>query len=467
MTGSSGGASDQGSDQNNDWYEKVKFGLLALSFSFVVAAYTIAKELKDSIFINIVGREYLAKAKLTVVFVLIPAVFLYSYLVDKFRRYQLLSFYCYLYGISLFACAVLLGSSSIGLYNTDTSPWRLYGWLFYFLLEGFSPFIVGVFWAFMNSIANPKEAKNYYGLIVAGSKLGGMTGALFSWYLLSNLSMLAWFGISSNDVVAHQFLLGTVAVLLLFVPVIVKFMMKSVPGHLLHGYEAVYQAEKAKGKEGAQKTGIISGLKMLVKSPYILGVFSLVLFYESLNVVLNFQRLALLQGQSKSIAGFTASLFLQRFWMHFFGFILSIIGAKVLMKRLGERACLLVVPALISCLLVYFLVVQTPQSILYVFIGLGSINYSLSHPLRASLYIPTMKDVKFKAKSWIDTFGTKLSKASGSIFADVVKYIIPGTSAFFLVYGSFFAVLMGLWFSVSYLLGRKYESAVSNNEIIQ
>jgi len=143
------------------------------------------------------------------------------------------------------------------------------------------------------------------------------------------------------------------------------------------------------------------------------------------------------------------------------------LGTRVLMKKFGERVSLLAVPFLISLLLIYFLVLQTPQAMLNVFIGLGAVNYSFSHPLRESLYIPTLKDMKFKAKSWIDTFGTKLSKASGSIFSDLTSTLIPGTSMFLFAYGTFFAMLMGLWFIIAYLLGKRYETAVSKNEIIQ
>ena len=112
------------------------------------------------------------------------------------------------------------------------------------------------------------------------------------------------------------------------------------------------------------------------------------------------------------------------------------------------------------------MLVQTPQAMLYVFIGLGSINYSLSSPLRESLYIPTMKAVKFKAKSWIDTFGTKVSKAFGSVVVDIVQHFFAETSILGLVYGAFFSSLMGLWFVVSFFLGKKYQSAVAKNEII-
>jgi AAA family ATP:ADP antiporter len=39
----------------------------------------------------------------------------------------------------------------------------------------------------------------------------------------------------------------------------------------------------------------------------------------------------------------------------------------------------------------------------------------LSSTLGAILYIPTTKDVKFKAKSWIDMFGGRAAKSVGSM----------------------------------------------------
>ena len=67
-------------------HERLKFILLTISFAFVLGSYTIAKELKDSIFVSIVGKSYLPTAKLLVIFLLIPAALGYSRLVDVFRR---------------------------------------------------------------------------------------------------------------------------------------------------------------------------------------------------------------------------------------------------------------------------------------------------------------------------------------------------------------------------------------------
>jgi len=445
-------------------YEKLKFLLLSIAFCLVIGAYTIVKELKDTVFVGIVGKMYLPDAKFLTIFFLIPAALLYASLVDNIRRYQLLSFYCFLYGAILLFFAYILGSPEHGLDNTQTSPWRIFGWIFYLVLEGFSPFVVGVFWAFANSVSNPEEAKMSYATMVTASKLGGMATALFAAYMMYNLRSLPYFNFS--DTVAHQILLGGSACLLLVVPIVIYFLMRMVPGRYLHGYEKVYKLEKKNSKEGVANTGMFSGLQVLLESPYILGIFALVFFYESLNVVLNLERISVLKTSTSSMAEFTGAMFMQRFWMHFYGFLFSYLGVRFLMKRYGEKACLIMIPALVSLLLIYYMMFQTADAMLHVAIGLGVINYSFSHPLRESLYIPTLKDMKFKAKSWIDTFGTKLSKASGSVFVRYAQNAIPGTPQFYTIYLGFFSLLITAWFITAYLLGRRYEKAVESNEII-
>lgn len=453
----------------NNKHERLKFALLTLSFAFIIGSYTIAKELKDSIFVSIVGKEYLPMAKLLVIFLLIPAAMIYSRLIDVLRRYQVLAVYSLLYGVILAVFTFFLGHQTIGLYNTDASSHRLFGWLFYFVLEGYSPFVVGVFWAYLNSVSSPEEAKNCYPIMVAGSKIGGIATALFAWYLLDHSMILNCFGNLNHDVVAHQILMAIVSFMLLCVPVILWALLRYVPGHYLHGYEAVYQMEKHHQKQDSQKgatASILSGVKLLLESPYILGIFGLVFFYETLNVVLNFQRIGLLKDAATSMASLTAAMFWQRFLMHLYGLILAFFGVQFLFRIFGVRRCLFMVPFCITGLLIFFLFTSSADSVVYVFLGLGTINYSLSSPLREALYIPATKDMKFKAKAWIDTFGTKFSKGFGSLFASMTSFLAVSGVALTSIYIGFFSLLMIMWFATSWLLGKKYEKAIRNNEII-
>nr|MBP7854532.1 hypothetical protein [Candidatus Babeliales bacterium] len=453
---------------NFDKHERLKFVLLTLVFALVIGSYTIAKELKDSIFVSIVGKEFLPTAKLLVIFLLIPAAMGYARVVDALRRYQVLAFYSLFYGITLACFTLFLGHPTIGLYNTVVSGNRLFGWIFYCVLEGYSPFVVSVFWAYLNSVSSPTEAKNSYPLMVAGSKVGGILVSLFACYMLGHVDTLRWLGNVNHDVVAHQILLGIVSCMLLCIPVFLYFLLKYVPGKYLHGYEAVYRMEKRQEHEQESKTEVtpkvstLSGIKMLFSEPYMLGIFGLVFFYETLNVLLGFQRIGLLQKASSSIADLSAAMFWQRFEMHFWGMIFALFGVQFLLRKFEVRRCLLMVPVIISFLLFFFLFTNNADSVSLVFISLGVINYSLSYPLREALYIPTPKDIKFKAKAWVDSFGTKFSKGFGSMFANMTSFLPLGSAALLTIYIGFFSVLMLMWFVTAWLLGKKYEQAIKH-----
>lgn len=443
-------------------HERLKLLLLTLTFFFVIAAYSIIKELKDSIFVVVVGKGYIPYAKYASMVILVPAILFYSMLVDRLRRYHLLYVYSIFYGLFGLIFAFLLSHPTIGLANTDSSPYRIFGWLFYFFVEGYSPFMVSVFWAFANSVTDPAEAKKNYGLMVSGSKLGGMMSAGLAWMILSHSNPLAAY--ISSDIARHQLLLGFSSLMVLVVPFTIMALIKNVSGRYLHGYEAAYLVEKERRKAGEEKTGLFAGLYMFIKYPYLLGIFCMVFFYEVVNTVLNYQKIGIAQANSACVSDISALLFQIMFWTHMIGFLISLLGTKPLLERLGERLCLLLIPIATGLLLFYFMFNYTPFGLLSVFIIMRAINYGFSYPVRESLYIPTVKEIKFKSKSWIDAFGAKFAKTGGSSFNLFAEYL--GEGIIFNVYMLFFATIIGVWTFAAYLLGKRFDKAVSNNEVI-
>lgn len=439
--------------------ERIKLLALTLSFFFIIGAYTISKELKDIVFSEIVGKEYIWLAKLISIVLLVPSILIYSKFVDTLRRYQLLSLYSFIYGAVGLFFAFLLGHPTIGLPNTEVNQYRIFGWLFYFFIEGYSPFVVSVFWAFSNSINSPESAKKNYAIMVSGSKLGGMVMAAFAYALLS-IKSTAFI----TDTGRYQLLLGAASLLLLCVPVIIYGLVKLVSGRFLHGYEAVYQVEKQRAKTGESETGVLSGLSMLIKYPYAFGIFLIVLFYEVIQTILNFQRLGIAKESAATVSEFGASLFAMIFFVHFIGFIISIVGTKVLLERLGEKRCLLLVPISTALLFFYFKIMSTQFAFFVFLIGIRSIHYAFSYPVRESLYILTVKEIKFKSKSWIDAFGAKFAKASGSIFNGFTAGF--SASMFLAAQSMLFSGIIALWVVVAYLLGSRFEKAVARNEVI-
>lgn len=443
-----------------DVSDRVKVAFLSIFYFLVVGAYTIARELKDSIFTSVVGKEYVPTAKILVMFALIPAVLLYAKLVDRMRRLQLFALCSAFFGVGGICIVYLLGHPVIGLYNTDASPFRIFGWLVYFFVEGYSPFLVSVLWAFVNSVSSPEGAKKSYPLIVAASKLGGILTSGFAWYVLHK-NVVHYAASIDHDVYIHQIILAVSSIMLLCIPFLVWFMIRMVPMSQMHGYEAAYQAEQ---KHEGEKVGMFSGLVLLFKYPYVLGIFSMVFFYEVTNTVLSFLRLGVAQSYAKSLADMSSVLFGMIFITHVVGLFISLLGTRALLRNLGERVCLMLVPLMIGSALLCLMLYPTLWVFITAYVALKAINYAFSWPVRESLYVPTVKDIKYKSRSWIDVFGGKFARATGSIFNQTIVRL--GDSLALTAQSFFFAGVIGFWFLAAYLLGRRFEWAVEHNEVI-
>lgn len=449
--------------EEKEYYERKKFIILGCTFFFVIGAYTIMQALRDSIFGHIVGSYWVNLARFGSLGILMPAIIGYSKLVDKLRRYYLLCFYAMFYAFFGLVFAYFLSDPIIGIPNTNASPNRWFGWLFYFFVEGFAPFVVSVFWAFVNSVSSPANAKRRYGNIAACSKVGGMLSAFMCWMLL------VWKDSTGNaifsDATNHQVIMFFASLFLCGIPVMIFYLMRVIPGRFLHGYEAAYQAEKMKKKIGKSETGVFAGIKMLIKYPYVMGIFGMVFFYELLSTVLSYLKLRVAQENSETVSGVSAILFQIVFLTHFTGFLISVFGTRVLLNKLGERICLLLIPIMMAIVLtIFMLYTASPMAIVMAFVLLKAINYAFSWPVRESLYIPTVKEIKFKSKSWIDAFGAKFAKSAGASFNMLAGWM--GPALFMPSYAVFFIIVIVCWYITAYLLGKRFDFAVRHNEVI-
>lgn len=448
-----------------DPHDRVKVLLLSLMYFLIVGGYTLARELKDSLFVHIVGKDYIPTAKIASMIILIPAILFYSKLVDLMRKHSLLYFYTIFYGIVGLIITYYLGHPTIGLANTVVSKYRVFGWLIYFFIEGYSPLVVSLFWAFVNSVTAPDAAKNNYPPMIACSKLGGMLTAAFALWLLSRhpVTNEQFF----SDLVNHQILFLVAWGFLLLVPVVVYVLMNKVPSRYMHGYEAAYQAEK-KGIAAGDGNGVVgrlfSGLTLLFQYPYVLGIFGMLFFWEVVSSVFSYERLGVGQSIAMNISDYTRFLFEGGFWIHVTGLLIVTFGTRFIVTYFGERRSLVLLPLMTGVLLLYYLSVKTAGAVLFAFVTMRALNYAFATPLRESLYIPTTRDMRFKSKSWIDAFGSKFAKAAGSfynVFINVLSPSMAGTAN-----ATFFALIIGIWVVAAQLLGKRFEKAVKNNEVI-
>jgi len=444
------------------YYERLKLFFLSITFFMVIAAYSILRDLKNSIFSSVVGADYIPYVKIFVLIFLVPAILFYSKIVDKIRRYNLLIIYSVLYAVLCLVFAFFMLDPVSGLQNTNQSPYRLMGWLFFFFVEGFSPFVLGVFWAFSNSINSPESAKNNYGIMVSGSNLGGMFSTGLGWLFLG-VHSVPFLG-KLTDAGKISVLLVFVSICLFMIPLVISALMRLVPGRYLHGYETAYKVEKERGKTGKAKTGVFAGLWMILKYPYVLGIFSMIFFYEVLNTIMSLLRIKVAQSATASVAQMTQFLLGWVFIMQLAGFFIALIGTSTLLRKLGTKTCVMLIPISMGGMVLVYIMGATPLVLMATYTLMKMINYAFSSPVRESLYIPTLKDIKFKSKSWIDAFGSKFAKASGSTVNIAMGYM--GPALLMPVYSLLFAIIIGAWFVAALLLGIRFDKAIEDKEVI-
>jgi len=451
-----------GSVSDKQSSSRLKLFLFGTVYFLIIAAYTILRDLKNSVFMGIVGKEYIPWAGVVVMLLFIPAILLYSKLVDKIRRYRLLVWYSLFYAFVTLIMAFFVAHPTIGINNTDQSPYRLFGWLFYFFVEGFTPFVLSVFWAFVSSVTKPDEAKKNYSIMVGGSKVGGILSAGLSWWLLSAATIPLVGVLSGNAKI--QVLLVISSLFLFAIPLVISILMRKVAGYHLHGYEAVYKVEKQRSKEDKADTGVFAGLKMFTKHPYVLGIFSMIFFYDMLAKILSYLRLHVAALSGSSVSDVSLFLFQWVFVVQAVGLVISLLVTGPMLRKFGVRTCLLFIPILMAIGSFFFFVSSTINLIMIGYVITKSTHYAFSIPVRELLYIPTLKEIKFKSKSWIDAFGAKMAKSSGAT-VNIATMWLPSSLAYPAL-GGLFTVMIGLWCVVAFFLGARFEKAVKNNEVI-
>ena len=439
---------------------RLKVFFLAVTFFLLTACQAIWRPMKMSIFLRIVGVQSIPTAKILLMFPIIILIFIYSHLVDWLRRHQLLYVFTLFHGGVGIILYFFLAHPVYGIANTDQSSTRLFGWIFYFFMESFGAFMSATFWGFANSINKPSDAKNHYGILVSGSKIGGVLGAGLLYFFTTHT-------MSADHVLLPNFLLF--GCFLLFAAAgMIYLLMKKVPGYYMHGYEAAYQIEKLKAREhikerstvSSRLKNMISGLWVIIKNPYVFGIFSLIMSYEIIIVIIDYIVANVASSTNNTTSELTAYYALYYMSMHAVGLAIAFFGTAPLQRILGIRLSLFACPIISIMLLITTFFYPTPSVLLIVLIILRALNYGLNHPTREALFIPTTKEIKFKAKAWTDAFGSRLAKASGS---GLNKFILQGVVTTSAAFG---IALAGVWIVITYFLGKTFQDAIDNKKVI-
>jgi len=437
--------------------ELKKFGILSVAMMLVIGNYWMLRVTKDALFDMLVGyRQWQPVAKMFSIVAMVFIVLGYSKLVDILSRQRLIYLMCSLYGGAFIILSYFIANPEIATLS-ETSilypyvawiPGKAIGWFSYVLLESYGSLLIAIFYAFVASVITTGSAKKGWGMLASIIQFGTISGILVSMFFVPKAGLQI------------VYFIGGFVVLL--APFVIKFYLKVFPKDI----ESVQQVG------GKKKTGFFEGLRLIVTMPYVMGIFVVATFYEIISTIVEYQMGWIATG-IYTPEQFTVFKSFQGLGINFVALFFALVGTSFFMRKFGLRFCLMAFPATIAAVVLIGMASKMVGGIgdyplMWILLGstvaIKGLNYALNKPTSEVMYIPTSKDVKFKAKGWIDMFGNRSTKGMGSA---VSKSLGHSFSALIL-YGTIISLgIVGVWILIARFVGNKFNELQEKNTMIE
>jgi ATP:ADP antiporter, AAA family len=426
--------------------ERLKFIRLAVIFGFTIGVYWILNPTKDVVFLHTVGLPYFPLAKWFSIAVIIPALIIYGKLVDAFPRHKTFYVLCSFYAVTALVFAYFIMHPQYGVANPQLDKFRMLGWLWYAFVESFGSLMVVLFWSFASDISTPEEAKRGFSVLALGAQVGGVLGPL-----LLHDKALTW-GPGVMTCIGAGGIVGIAALMYYF--------MLVTPAKELGGYHSK-EIETASYRK--PKTGFLEGLKLIFAQPYLLGIVAVVTLYEVTATVIEFHAKTMGQLAFPLIHDYQAFSFKLALYANGIALLSLLLGAGAIGRSLGLLKTLLLLPILIGCGFAAIFFNPTLWTVVSIMVVVKGLNYALNQPAKEQLYIPTSRNSKYKAKAWIDTFGSRTAKGAGS----AIHMLRPMLQLAFIGVSSLICLgLIAVWVIAALYVGNAHAGALKEDKVL-
>jgi AAA family ATP:ADP antiporter len=391
--------------------------LLTLNVFLLLLAYYLLKVAREPLILR-GGAEVKSYAAAGQAGLLIIVSYSYGVIARKVNRVLLISLVTLFFVTNLIAFAGLAArEAAIGV------P-------FYLWVGIFSLVVVAQFWAFAADIYDEERGKRMFPILGIGQSVGAVAGSAVAHYVVP-------FGPPALMLISAAILVVCVGLTLV------------IHRREIHRTQQVAQARQPIGGE--------SGFKLLVRDRYLLFIGAFILIYNCVNstgeYVLDRTLLAGAPGGSARdafVGQFKADYF---GWVNAIGVILQTLAVSRIIKYLGVRGALFVMPA-VSLFSYGMMAIAPVLSLIFVAkIAENSLDYSLNNTSRQALWLVTSRDAKYKVKQIIDTFLQRAGDVASAGVVAVGTVIGLGTKGFALVN----VVLVLGWIGTLMLVAREYK----------
>lgn len=371
--------------------EERAVGLAFAYFFMLMSGYYLLRPLRDALAIG-TGVENLRWLYLGTFLAMLALTPFYGALVARVRKPLLLPV---VYGF--FAANLLVFYL---LFKLDPDA----GWLgaaFFIWLSTYNYFVVSVFWSFMADVFRDEEAKRLFGPIAAGGGTGAIVGPLAMQILVPRIGADAVVGI------AMLLLLATLPC----IRALARWAEER------HG-RFVLPPHDPEARIGG---GVLSGLRLVSRSHYLLGIFA-VAAIGSITGVFMYYELLRLVGEAypdlESRSRFLASI---DFATNLLAWLFQGVVVGWLIRRFELRGALIAIP--IAALLSFAALAAAPFLLV---LAAGQVlrragEYGIAKPSREVLFTAVDAETKYKAKNFIDTAMQRGSDLVGVWFHFLIK----------------------------------------------
>ncbi len=354
-------------------------------FFVVLAGYYVIRPIRDNI--GATQFENLWWMFTVVLVAMIVANALFSMIVARMSRRKFIPIAYRFFILNLVIFFVLMQFMPPG-----KQPWV--DGCFFVWVSVFNLFATAVFWGFMTDIFTNEQGKRLFGFIAVGGSLGGMLGPLITASLVHRVST---------------------GVLLLICAGMLEIAAQSI-----RFFPAEFRRSDSKSAEDAAAAEkpiggkFWDGVTHICKSPYLFGLFLFILLYTLTSTWTYFQQSELTKVGIVDKAARTAFFAKLDLSVNTLTLLLQIFLTGRLMKFLGVTVTLLFMPVL--SLFGFAAMGLVPVlTVLAIFqVARRASTFAFMRPAREVLFTVLRREDKYKAKSFIDTFGYRCGDQFGA-----------------------------------------------------
>jgi ATP:ADP antiporter, AAA family len=431
--------------------ELKKFSLLGGIFSFTIGVYWLLRPIKDGVFNQYVGAQYIPTAKLVSLVVVVPLVIIYSKLVDMFPRQRVFYALSGIYALLALGLGLIMLHPDLGIHMAVSQAghptfWgRMVGWFAYSYVESFGSIMVALFWAFAADTTTPDSAKRGYPIVAFGAQLGGVLGPLVA------ATQAEKMGVPTLLMIASFVMLGIGAMVWYFIRV--------TPKEELAGYQAAGAHTKTK-----EKTSFFDIIRLLLSQKYLLGIFAVIALFEIIVTIFDFYLKYFASLEFNGANAYTAYMGTYGVYTNIVACICVFLGVNNIGRKLGLGVALIITPIIIAAAALLLAFSPTLTIAFWIMVFCKGLNYALNQPSKEQLYIPTTPETKYKVKAFMEMFGSRSSKALGSLI-NIVKQFV--TSETFILFSTAASLgMVGVWLYAALFLAKTHKQAIAEKRVV-